>query len=287
MVAYRLGCPRRQTSLNNSPFHQWIFPTGQIWASFYRSEHGYLLRFPELADFEISADGDKVFCHPTLDVTEETSQHLYLNQVLPLAQSMMGKLVFHGSAVDVGNQAVAFVAESGRGKSTLAASFASCGNRFLTDDGLEVEPYNGGYQVRPSHPSIRLWRDSEEALFEPGSQIAPALPFTSKSRFLAGPNIAFCPQALPLHRVYFMGRGDTSEMIRASVTGAESMIEWVRHSFLLDVDKRGLLASHFVRVSRLANQPIHFRLDYPRRFEQLSEVREAIVAHLCDEAVSS
>jgi hypothetical protein len=47
---------------------------------------------------------------------------------------------------------VVFAAESGRGKSTLAASFAVNGFRFLTDDGLVLEPAGEGYAVLPSHP---------------------------------------------------------------------------------------------------------------------------------------
>ena len=75
-----------------------------------------------------------------------------------------GKLVFHASAIETGSGALVFMGISGRGKSTLAASFATNGFRFLTDDGLTVEEGNSRYQVQPSHPSIRLWQDSQEAL---------------------------------------------------------------------------------------------------------------------------
>src|SRR5574340_1151913 len=95
---------------------------------------------------------------------EQTVEHLYLNQVLPLALSMQGKLVFHASAVEIGEVAVAFMGESGKGKSTLAASFATHGYRFLTDDGLVIEAEDEGHRIVPSHPSLRLWQDSEGAL---------------------------------------------------------------------------------------------------------------------------
>lgn len=263
----------------DEPFHRWVLPNGAVWTAFFRSSKGYLLRFPQLADFEVNFDGHTVVCFPAPDVTRETAQHLYLNQVLPLALSMQGKLVFHGSAVEVGEAAVAFVAESGRGKSTLAASFAMNGFRFLTDDGLVVEPDAQKYQVLPSHPSIRLWKDSEEALVAPGAQSAPPLPFTSKSRFLAGPDITYCNKSSVLRRVYFLGDGDVDSVIIEPISSAESLVEWIKHSFLLDVEKRSLLASHFEKVAKLAKQPIHFRLEYPKRFEYLSNVRQAIIEH--------
>lgn len=286
VLDYKLIAVRPQSFLESSPFHQWILPDGALWAAFYRTDSGYLIRFPELADYEISENAYSVNCYPVSGVTEETTQHLYLNQVLPLALSMRGKLVFHGSAVEVDDAAVAFVAESGRGKSTLAASFACNGFRFLTDDGLVVEPCGSGFQVLPSHPSIRLWADSKKALMAPGALLAPPLPFTSKSRFLAGPDIAFCNTPLSLRRVYFLGNDNSADIVISPLKGAESMVEWVKHSFLLDIEEKSLLVSHFDFVAKLVNHQIHYRLDYPRHFEELVNVRKTIIKHINEENTS-
>ena len=286
-VQLSLQPARIQTPVDCAPFHTWSFPNGTPWTEFYRVGGGYLLRFPDLADFRVAADGLEVTCFPALDVSEATSQHLYLNQVLPLVLSKLGKLVFHASAVEVAGGSVAFAAESGRGKSTLAASFAVSGYRFLTDDGLVVETAAQGFEVLPSHPSIRLWADSEEALIAPGTTTAPALPFTPKSRFLAGDEICFCDQPRPLRRVYFLGDGNAATPVFQRLSPAEALVEWVKHSFLLDVEERPRLASHFDQVAALANQPIHYRLDYPRRYEDLARVRQAIVDHAYDESVAA
>ena len=96
------------------PFHAWTFPDGALWTEFHRAGGGYLLRFPNLADFQVSADGRNVTCFPVPEVSEATVRHLYLNQVLPLALSKQGHLVFHASAVEVAGGALAFVANSGR-----------------------------------------------------------------------------------------------------------------------------------------------------------------------------
>ena len=279
MVSYRQLPARIQEGMEIAPFHSWTFPDNTPWTEFYRTDNGYLLRFPGLADFEVSVDGLTVCCIPTPDTESSTSQHLYLNQVLPLALSKRGKLVFHASAIEVGDSAVAFVGESGRGKSTLAASFATSGFRFLTDDGLVVEAGNDGYLAFPSHPSIRLWQDSQEVLIPPETETAPALDFTSKARFLVGKNIKFCDYPRPLRRVYFLGDGSAPKLIFQRMTAAEAHIEWVKHSFLLDVEEKTLLAGQFEQVIKLARQPIYYRLDYPRCFDQLTHVRQAIVEH--------
>ncbi len=282
MIEFKWLSARIQAPVAIESFHTWAFPDGTPWTEFYRTNDGYLLRFPDLADFQVSANGLNVSCFPAPEVSEATQQHLYLNQVLPLVLSKLGKRVFHASEVAAG--AVVFAAESSRGKSTLAANFAISGFRFLTDDGLVVEPVANGYQVLPSHPSIRLWADSEEALIAPGTRTAPALSFTSKSRFLAGADIRFCDQPRPLRRVYFLGDGRAAQLKFEHLSAAKALVEWVKHSFLLDIEEKPRLVSHFDQVAKLANQPIHYRLDYPRRFEDLPRIRQAILEHAHEES---
>ncbi len=269
--------------LREPAFHEWTFPDGTLWTQFFRQGAGYLLRFPELADFQVSADGLSVQGFPARGVPSPTVEHLYLNQVMPLALSRQGKLVLHGSAVDIGGQGVAFLGESGRGKSTLAASFASAGTRFLTDDGLLLEWMSDQCMIVPSHPSIRLWEDSQDALIGQSAAIAPAVSFTSKARFLAGTGIAFCAESRPLRRIFFLGEGDVLAPTIEPLRPADALIELVKHSFLLDIEARDMLARHFDDISRLAALPVYFLLDYPRRYNALAAVREAIVRHTLEQ----
>ena len=169
-------------------------------------------------------------------VSDETIHHLYQNQVLPLALSRLGKLVLHASAVEVDGEGIVFVGESGRGKSTLAASFATGGYRFMTDDGLVIEEEAAGYLVLPSHPSIRLWEDSQEALIHPAAPAAAPVQYTSKTRFLAGGDIAFCGEPRPLGRVYFLSDRQSPDVAFDRMDASDALIELVKHSFLLDIE---------------------------------------------------
>src|SRR5262245_27814108 len=139
MVDFAIAAPRTQRALERSPFHEYLLPDGTRVTELYRVDAGYLLRFPGLADFEISADGLAVRCQPTPETTDATSRHLYINQVLPLVLGRLGKMVFHASAVESDGGALAFVAESSRGKSTLAASFAMAGSPLLTDESVVLD----------------------------------------------------------------------------------------------------------------------------------------------------
>ncbi len=285
MDEFTLLAARQQQPVGVAPFHVWAFPDETEWTLFYRIDAGYLLRFPGLADFHLSAEGLRVRCWPMSDVSEITLQHLYLNQVLPLILSRQGKLVFHASAVEFEGGAIAFVAESGRGKSTLAACFAISGYPFLTDDGLVVEPTRDGYEILPSHPSIRLWGDSEKVLLDRYAKTAPPLPFTSKARFVAGVQLPHCDQPVPLRKVYFLGDERSEGISFRRLSEAEALVEWVKHSFLLDVEDRPMQGDHFDRVATLATQIHCYHLDYHRRFEELSYLKSAIEDHAKSEEV--
>jgi hypothetical protein len=279
MDSFTLNPARVQSPRDDEPFHAWQFPDGTPWTRFYRTARGYLLRFPELADFEVSRDGRVVHGWPVPGVDEPTVRHLYLNQVLPLALGKQGKLVFHASAVELEGVGVAFMGESGRGKSTLAAHFATHGFRFLTDDGLVMEQVNGDWCLFPSHPSIRLLEDSQQALIAAGVATAPPVAYTSKSRILAGDAIAFCAEPRRLHRVYFLGSGSAATPQIERLGASAALIELVKHSFLIDIEERELLAAHFDELSRLTALPLFYRLDYPRRFDALTTVQQAIMDH--------
>ena len=278
-VDYLARPSRPQAPVPVAAFYHWTSPNDTVWTFFYRQQSGYLLRFPDMADFEVSADGRHARGWPAPGTAPSTVDHLYLNQVLPLALSRQGKLMLHGSAVDIQGHGVAFIGESGRGKSTLAASFATGGTHFLTDDGLRLEWVGGECRIIPSHPSIRLWHDSQEALISATAAVAPALDFTTKSRLLAGPDIAFCDQARALRRIYFLGEGEASVPTMKPLRPAEALIYLAKNSFLLDVEAPDMLAQHFTDVTRLAQLPILFTLDYPRLYGALPQLREFIMQH--------
>ena len=283
MVRYELGLTKDQTTVTAPVFHVCYSPDGSPWVVFYRQEAGYLLRFPALADFDLTADGCDVRCRPVPGVSESTLEHLYVNQVLPLALSRQGRLVLHGAALETDGGALAFVGMSGRGKSTLAASFAIARHRLLTDDRLEVEAHETGVLARPSHPSIRLWDDSREALIRADVPAAAPVQFSPKARLLAGSGLAFCAEPLLLRGLYFLGDGVVDVPVIRPMTGRDALIELARNAFLLDVEARELITAHFERLSWMARMQIFYRLDYPRRFDALDSVRSAILDHAAGE----
>ncbi len=284
-VRYQRHAARPQAPLAEAPFHSWASPDNTVWMQFYREHSDYLLRFPDQADFRVASDGLSVSGWPVPGVSDGTMEHLYLNQVLPLALSRAGQLMLHGSAVEVAGNGVAFIGPSGRGKSTLAASFATSGSRFLTDDGLQLRWLDEQCWVSPSHPSVRLWEDSEAALISHAVDKAPSVEYTTKARLLAGEHIAFCRDLRRLRRVYFLGEGVTEAPTIRALPAVTALLELAKNTFLLDIHEAQTLRWHFDEMARLAALPIHFCLDFPRRYDRLPEVRAAIIRHVTENQI--
>ena len=79
--------------------------------------------------------------------------------------------------------------------------------------------------------------------------------------------------------MYFLGDGSAAAVTFERMEAVDVMLELLKASFLLNVDDKPRLASHFDEVAKLARRPIHYRLDFPRRFDLLPSVRQSVIAH--------
>ena len=277
MIDYKTGGARAQEQIESAPFHEFRFDDGTVWTEFYRLNDGYLLRFPDLADFEVSQDGNRVRSSPAPDIDDVTLEHLYINQVVPLALSRQGRPAFHASVVTVPGGCIAFLGKTNSGKSTLAASFALSGSAFLTDDSLVLEESDDAVLALPSHASVRLWDDSLEALS--GEQARSHISYSGKARLLAGDELEYTDEARPLLAAYRLEDEDQDEVVIKPLSGADRHMGWVENSFLLDIQDKDLLARHFDWTHRISARVPCFSLDYPRVYGMLDEVRQAILQH--------
>lgn len=278
MIRYSLERGRTQHPVNSEPFHRYTFDDGTVWTEFFHTDTGYLLRFPGLADFEVSADGTIVVGYPSMGTDDATVEHLYINQLVPLALSRQGRPAFHASVVTVPGGAVAFLGKAGMGKSTLAASFALDESAFLTDDALLIDE-SDGIRAMPSHPSVRLWEDSVDALIPEDAPKSGTISYSSKARLLAGDVLQYTDEPVPLLAAYLLEWQDVENIVIAPLAGSARHAAWISNSFLLDIEDKELLARHFDWTHRICDQVPTFSLDYPRDYGMLSEIHDAVRRH--------
>ena len=285
MIRYRTMAARQQSKLPTTPFHCYTFDDDTVWTEFHRAGDGYLLRFPDLADFEVSADGKEVVAYPASEDDDATVEHLYINQMVPLALSRQGRPTFHASVVTVPGGVVAFLGQSGMGKSTLAASFALNGSSFLSDDALLVEETETGCEVQPSHPSIRLWEDSVDQLLDETSSTSIPISYSEKARLLAGDALTYNAEPQRLLAAYVLESNDAAKVAIRTLTGLDRHMAWVQNSFLLDIEDPDLLKQHFDWTHRISSAVPTFALDYPRDYGILPDVRNAVQLHAANSGI--
>ena len=121
---------------------------------------GFTLRSPGLLEVHIdrSLTSIEVRADPRGD--DQLVPLVVAGGAMACVLTLAGRLVLHASAVEVAGRAVAFLGESGAGKSVLAASACAAGARHLSDDVLRVETESGRAWCFAGSRSIRLRPDA-------------------------------------------------------------------------------------------------------------------------------
>ena len=115
-------------------------------------------------------------------------------------------LLVHASVVAIDDQAVAFVGESGWGKSTLAAYMQTRGHSLVSDDALVVDMETSKIPiVLPGFPQRKLWPDVLVSLGAAPEPL-PRLDSTHDKRVQAAHD-DFYDAPLPLGRIYILDHG--------------------------------------------------------------------------------
>jgi hypothetical protein len=275
---------REQAALQEAPYNVWPRPDdGEVWTSFHRSPDGYWMRFPARADFLIDAAGGWIEAWPAPGADPTELEHLWQNQVLPMALGRAGFLVFHGSAVAWEGAGLAFIGPSGHGKSTLAAAAARRGGQFLTDDALALSDEGAAFLVHPVAASIRLWGDSQQSVLGDLEALPPAdlSDEASKARIGIRGILGCASEPAPLRLACFLGSGDavTAPIWQAMEPGT-ALRAWLRNGFVLDPADREWMRWHLEATTRLSLARLAQALDYPRDYRWLAEVLDGARAAL-------
>lgn len=257
-------------------FHQRIMSDGTPWMDVGKVGPDYFLRFPGMVDFEVSPTRGEIAISLRSELSEQTIQHLFADQVVPLYIACLGRTVLHASAVSLPGGAVAFIGKSGAGKSTLAASFCQEGVQLIADDCLVLEQRDQGLYCTPSYPGLRLWDDSAKTVFG-RDDFDTVAHYGSKLRVdSATAELPFTNGQVPVSRIYFLDSGNARVAI-SSIDSGDLFVRLIECKFRLEIKEREPISQEFQRLSHLVRLPLFRRLSYPKDYASLSEVRRVIV----------
>jgi hypothetical protein len=164
-----------------------------------RTPEGFRLRFGGLCEFDLSADLTSATwaLHPERDA--RLVPVLAAGALMAFRFVIAGQLVLHASAVHARGRGLAFVGDSGMGKSTMATLMCAGGASLLTDDLARISfadararlsPGGGESRLRPTSAGLANLFDTARVTAD--GRTAVALP-----RWTAGP-VALDAVVIPL-----------------------------------------------------------------------------------------
>jgi len=258
--------------------HHWYLPGGAVSLSCARFGEDYRLGFPGSATFEIRDEATAVECIPERSLPANTVEHLLIDQVLPRVLTHHGRLVLHAGCVGIDGRAVLLLGESGAGKSTLCASLATFGHVLLGDDGVWLRRVGAGsFEVAATYPGLRLRPEPLAFHYREAGAFDPVAD-TSDKRRVPTPELAGA--RLPLHRVYVLAAPGTGSVRVGPLRGADAFVALLSATFQLHLDDPGRASAMFDGLGDLIDTVPVRTLAYPRTYDRLPEVREAILDDL-------
>jgi hypothetical protein len=226
-------------------------------------------------------EGREIIVDP-LTMTEEHIIRLpLLGTVLSAAICQRGFPGFHGSAVEINGQAIAFLGHRGSGKSTMAAGLYARGHNLLTDDLVVVKDLDQptGPTIVPSFPQLKLFPEAARASLGDDPESLPRLisGFDKRARRITD---GFAQDPVPLRALYLL-ENDSSISIEP-VPPQETLVHVVRHSYAARIFNKWLTgpraAAHFRQCADLVRQVPIYVLKRPRALDQLPQVAELLEA---------
>ena len=167
---------------------------------------------------------------------------------------------------------------SGRGKSTLAASFHVAGSELLGDDAAIVTWLDAVPSSRSLYKSLRLLPDSIDALL-PLSTESEEVSELSWKRRVKFPDGGSSPiQPLPIAAVFYLDPPESNSAVEIRpMTVRESCMVLVENAFACNPADTGQAKGRLEQASKLAKSVPCFAISYPREYHFLPTVRAAML----------
>ena len=213
---------------------------------------------------------------PPASSMENAASYL-LGPVLGLVLRLRGVTCLHASAVSFEDRSVAFVGQTGAGKSTTAAAFARQGYGAISDDIVALVEREGVLHVMPAYPHLCLWPESVKMLYDSLEVLPRLLPDWEKRRLTLGEEGArFESRCLPLGAIYVLNerRPNPAPYVEA-LRPQNALLALVADTYANKILDRELRAREFAVLGRLvATVPVRrvYPHEDPARLEELCNV---------------
>jgi hypothetical protein len=221
--------------------------------------------------FTIDTRGQRITHVAPVDVARDAVSLDLIGVVLPYAMHLRGAWCVHASAVVVDDGVIAFVAESGTGKSTLAAACLQAGASLVSDDVVVALPSDDGeWIVQPTGVPARL-RAATARAFSHSDAEADAWGKVRVSGVME-------TRRLPLRAVYVLQAMTSDAAIERVVrSDRAATVALLAHGKLTALLGAALAGDALARCTAMATRVPVYDLAVPRDLEQISDVVQRVM----------
>lgn len=227
--------------------------------------------------FEVRG-GREVLVTPTPNADPQVIALYLTGPILAVLLCQRGTLVLHGSSVRVEGGAVAFLGQSGDGKSSLAAAMHARGHAILADDITAVDVDGESVVARPGFPQLKVSPDVAALLRIPAAAQMELHPLIDERAY--HDPLGFSHVPVPLRALVVVAE-DACEQLEPLRPQA-ALIELVRYSYAIRTAHRTYgEAMHMRQCAVIARTTPVYRLRRPRVLLQLPDVARRLEERLC------
>jgi hypothetical protein len=254
------------------------------WYRIFHLESGStLLHFPDLAYFLVSADGRLILGHPLTDTYRDGFFTYLLGHAFSYSLLQFGIEQLHAACVTLNDSAVAFLGDTGFGKSTLTAAFIAAGHQLVTDDLLVLQKADGVFNAQPGLSRIKLYPEAAEHFF---GKNAGGTPLNAGTRKLVLPLAShqFHRASVKLAAFYAIARSSEGAVDEAPkinrLSKSDAFVELCKATFNPYIPGPARSQQQFSFASELADTVPVSSLSFPNGFGLLRAIRDAVAADL-------
>lgn len=228
------------------------------------------VRYPDVATCRITRG--EIGVDPDEDVDDAVLTRYLVGPALAAALHLRGWLVLHASGAVVDGNAVLYLGESGRGKSTLAAWGPAAGHELLTDDVAAVRPTEAGAVVEPGPSFIKLNVDTALILGGSWDRVYGEDTDLPKPHYTLSEHIS--RESKPLKRIYVLEEGAETTIER--LDHRKAFRELVRNTYVRSFLDHVGQASHLHQCAAVVNSVPVCRLRRPLKLTNMTAVYDVI-----------
>lgn len=253
---------------------------GRLTLGVYQSREGVVFRYPGRVEFHLDADLREITCFRDIGCSEGLVGRIFLSLIIAFVLDRRGRQNLHASAVRVGDHAIAFLAPTGGGKSTLAAHFVSLGHPLLSEELLPIAIKDDDAWALPGPPQLRLLPDAENRYWP--SQHKQSNTRTQNGKRLICLRLSqqhYCAKPLPLRAVYFVERSPAGVGIEP-IGQREALVALVSSIYANFLSSGAALSAQLSALADLVGTLACSRLLTGSSLDDLPSVHAIVLDHM-------